>query len=265
MVEIARYEEELSAEGDDTGGDLRSSIVVRAPASRAYIVKLADYGTADIDLASLGMPIMADNFATLENTPPDFLLLGNGGATQSFAADAFALGLSALHMFTGSMPYEEILEEVECPVKLRRDLTKVWTKDPAYSAVGSIVDDETTLHDTLYRFFVLFGFPKQEMVGGLYNYNANPVLRAVAKCFRFRKSTTEGRGKGWKKFCEHRQKYGLFDSGGSAPVSVSGSLYIQRRRSLRVRLMEWRILCDRCYTMTQRVVMMEGRPAQPCV
>jgi serine/threonine protein kinase len=270
IVEIARYEEEPGPEGEGETADaidLRSSVVVRAPASRAYIVKLADYGTADIDLASLGMPILADNFATLENTPPDFLLLGNGGATQSFAADAFALGLSALHMFTGSMPYEEILEEVECPVKLRRDLTKIWTKDPAYAAVGSIVDDETTLHDTLYRFFVLFGFPKQEMVGGLYNYNGNPVLRAVAKCFRFRKSTTEGRGKGWKTFCAHRQKYALFDSGGSSASNmamVSGSVYIQRARERMREIdgMETLVRQMLHYDPTRRI-MMEGALRSP--
>ena len=199
------------------------------------------------------MPIMADNFATLENTPPDFLLLGNGGATQSFAADAFALGLSALHMFTGSMPYEEILEEVECPVKLRRDLTKVWTKDPAYSAVGSIVDDETTLHDTLYRFFVLFGFPKQEMVGGLYNYNANPVLRAVAKCFRFRKSTT-GHERGWKSFASTVKSTDCLIVAGARRSQSAAAYTFSGHVSACVRLMEWRILCDRCYTMTQRVV-----------
>ena len=258
IVEVARYVEESKNSMD--GGV--SSIVIRAPACRAYIVKLADYGTADIDITSLGMPILADNFATLENSPPDFLLLGNGGATQSFAADVFALGLSALHMFTGSMPYEEILEEVECPVKLRRDLTKIWTKDPGYSAVGSIVDDETTLHDTLYRFFVLFGFPKQEMVGGLYNYNANPVLRAVAKCFRFRKSTTEGRGKGWKKFCEQRRKFGLFD--GDSTLAFSECMYIQRARERMAEVpgME-KLLSQMLHYDPSRRIMMEGALRSP--
>ena len=112
--------------------------------------------------------------------------------------------------------------------------------------------------------FVLFGFPKQEIVGGLYNYNANPVLRAVAKCFRFRKSTTEGRGKSWKKFCEHRQKYALFDSGGSAPVSVSGSIYIQRARERMREIDGMEDLVRRMlhYDPTRRV-MMEGALRNP--
>jgi hypothetical protein len=105
------------------------------------------------------------------------------------------------------------------------------------------------------------------MVGGLYNYNGNPVLRAVAKCFRFRKSTTEGRGKGWKTFCAHRQKYALFDSGGGSAksaVAVSGSVYIQRARERMREIdgMEALVRQMLHYDPTRRI-MMEGALRSP--
>lgn len=41
----------------------------------------------------------------MENTPIDFLVLGNT-AKQNMAADMFALGLCLLHLATGVGPYE---------------------------------------------------------------------------------------------------------------------------------------------------------------
>ncbi|GMF21388.1 unnamed protein product [Phytophthora lilii] len=101
--------------------------VLRMPASFSYWVKLADYGAADSNPENLGKPVTIDQFATLENSPIEFLLEGDA-AEQSYAADTFSLGLCLLHLFTGSV------------------------------ARG---DDENTLCHTLYRFVVLFGLPER--------------------------------------------------------------------------------------------------------
>lgn len=77
-----------------------SCFVLQMPASFSYWVKLADYGAADSNLENVGKPVTIDQFATLENSPIEFLLEGNI-AEQSFAADTFSLGLCLLHLFTG--------------------------------------------------------------------------------------------------------------------------------------------------------------------
>ncbi|KAF1774215.1 Protein kinase-like domain [Phytophthora cactorum] len=88
---------------------------------------LADYGAADSNPDNLGKPVTIDQFATLENSPIEFLLEGDA-AEQSYAADTFSLGLCLLHLFTGSAPYEEILQDVHCPSELLKDLKALWTK-----------------------------------------------------------------------------------------------------------------------------------------
>ncbi|KAF1794458.1 Protein kinase-like domain [Phytophthora cactorum] len=100
--------------------------VLQMPASFSYWVKLADYGAADSNPDNLGKPVTIDQFATLENSPIEFLLEGDV-AEQSYAADTFSLGLCLLHLFTGSAPYEEILQDVHCPSELLKDLKALWT------------------------------------------------------------------------------------------------------------------------------------------
>ncbi|KAG6610252.1 serine/threonine protein kinase [Phytophthora cinnamomi] len=102
-----------------------SCFVLKMPASFSYWVKLADYGAADSNPENLGKPVTIDQFATLENSPIEFLLEGDA-AEQSYAADTFSLGLCLLHLFTGSAPYEEILEDVQCPAELLKDLKFIW-------------------------------------------------------------------------------------------------------------------------------------------
>lgn len=82
------------------------------------LIKLADYGSAEVAKGSLGGPVSVKHITTLENTPLDFLLLG-AGARQGYAADVWAAGLSLLHLATGGAPYEELLEAVRCPPALR--------------------------------------------------------------------------------------------------------------------------------------------------
>lgn len=76
------------------------SFELRLPATFSYWIKLADYGTAESNVESLGKPVALDQFTTLENSPVEFLLEGDA-AEQSFAGDTFSLGLSLLHLFTG--------------------------------------------------------------------------------------------------------------------------------------------------------------------
>jgi hypothetical protein len=111
-------------------------------AGRAWVVKLADYGTADVDIdlrndndssgerspgcgimamgacsscssttqdLQFGAPIGVRHFTTLENSPIEHLLLGSM-AVQSFAADTYALGLCVLHLFTGTTTH--LLNEI---------------------------------------------------------------------------------------------------------------------------------------------------------
>lgn len=127
---------------------------------------LADFGTADLSPDSLGAPVTAANFTTLENTPPEFLLCG-ARARQTFGADAWGLGLCLLHLLTGRAPYEELLEAVRCPKDLRLVLQMIWTGGDSpnditcgdYTPVAEILDadDGGVLADTLYRYICLFG------------------------------------------------------------------------------------------------------------
>lgn len=151
----------------------------------AFFVKLADYGTADTRADTLGMPVGVDHFATLENVPIDFLILGDR-AVQHYASDTFCLGLAVLHLFTGSVPYEELMADVQCPPLLLNDLFGIWGIDRPRSAAGfkaiqhlaSHYDCALILANTLYRYVVLFG------VDNFVPYawtTSEPVWRAVLR------------------------------------------------------------------------------------
>ena len=71
----------------------------------AVIAKLADYGTANVDCITNGQNVTIPQFTTLENTPPDFLILGDQ-ALQGHGHDCFGLDLCMLHLFTGHAPYK---------------------------------------------------------------------------------------------------------------------------------------------------------------
>lgn len=150
---------------------------VRMKTRNAITVKLADFGTANMRADSNGQPVLIGNFTTLENTPPDYLILGDS-AVQGYAHDCFGLGLCMLHLFTGYAPYEEIMESVHCPPNLKRKLKSIWeSKKPnGYEVIknvircdvledddGNIIDGfpDDTLYDTFYRFLVLFGIPTE--------------------------------------------------------------------------------------------------------
>jgi serine/threonine protein kinase len=148
---------------------------VRMKTRTAITVKLADFGTSNMRAESNGQPVLISNFTTLENTPPDYLILGDA-AVQGYGHDYFGLGLCMLHLFTGYAPYEEIMETVHCPPNLKRKLKSIWesNKPNGYEVIKNVIrcdvleDDDgniiegvpdETLYDTFYRFLVLFGIP----------------------------------------------------------------------------------------------------------
>lgn len=150
------------------------------------VAKLADFGTSSIDPSTSGRPVGIAHFTTLENTPPDFFILGDD-AQQGHEHDSFGLGLCMLHLFTGHRPYEEILESVLCPPSFKRRLKAIWEDErkEGYSVIRSIIlegveqdgegnvigEPDETFYDTLYRFLVLFGIPQS-----LFQQKTHPLV-----------------------------------------------------------------------------------------
>lgn len=144
---------------------------LRMDPNNAHIAKLADYGTSVLRSNADGQPVSLGQFTTLENTPPDYLILGNA-SEQGIGHDCFGLGLCMLHLFTGHGPYEEILDEVVCPDNFKAKLRKIW-KSASHDVIRSVmlydnedgqeVEDDT-LYNTLYRFLVLFGVPQRRFL-----------------------------------------------------------------------------------------------------
>ena len=175
---------------------------LRMQTSRALIAKLADYGTATVCPDSDGQPVLLSNFTTLENSPPEFMILGDE-AQQGYGHDYFGLGLCMLHLFTGHAPYEEILERVTCPNNLKKKLQRIWEDNKAggYEVIrgvilGDVYEDkdgnlegepDNTLYDTFYRFMVLFGIPAEtiELKRG------NRVWKAVKLCLGTQNENTK--------------------------------------------------------------------------
>lgn len=60
-------------------------------AEKPVLVKLSDFGTSTIGSAALGDSISLQQYTTLENTPPEFLVMGNL-ARQAYSSDTFCLG-----------------------------------------------------------------------------------------------------------------------------------------------------------------------------
>lgn len=167
---------------------------LRMETSKALIAKLADYGTANVRPESDGQPVLLSNFTTLENSPPEFMILGDA-AQQGYGHDYFGLGLCMLQLFTGYAPYEEILETVTCPNNLKKELRRIWENSDSggYQVIRSVIlgdvyededgniegEPDDTLYDTFYRFMVLFGTPVETIeLGG----EGSRVLKAVKLC-----------------------------------------------------------------------------------
>jgi len=213
------------------------NFALEMPTDTGVIVKLADYGTATVQSETNGQPVTIGQFTTLENSPPEFMILGDA-ATQGHGHDAFGLGLCMLHLFTGHRPYEEILEEVSCPPGLRKKLTKIYLEHSGYDVIRSlmlaevevdedeaIVDGEPdeVLLDTLYRYLVLFGIPEDKYQ----QKEHGRVWRAITSCLEGGK----GKGYGGKRrrkgpdqntFEHHQKQYSLL---------MGNNEYIARARS----------------------------------
>jgi len=166
---------------------------VRMPAGHSHIAKLADLGTSNIKPETNGQPVTIAQFTTLENTPPDFLILGDA-ATQGHGHDCWGLGLCMIHLFTGHAPYEEIVT-CECPKNLKSKLKNIWEDEnlPGYQTIRSVIlsdvfkdeagnilegDPDDTFYDTLYRILVLFGVPRNK-----FGRNHHPLVwDAIVEC-----------------------------------------------------------------------------------
>ena len=180
---------------------------VEMPRDSAVIAKLADYGTADMKGGDGGGKVTLGNFTTLENTPADFLVLGED-AGQGYGHDEWGLGLCLWHLATGDCPYEEIMEEVKCPERLRERISEWWEDEERdeFGVVRSLINADVyedgdekdyTLHDTLYRYAVMFGIDK---VGG--------SMGKGGEFIAYFKGAIEGDRKVNKAYEKHRRRFG---------------------------------------------------------
>jgi serine/threonine protein kinase len=188
---------------------------LRMPTSRALVAKLADYGTANVQAESNGQPVTIGHFTTLENTPPDYMILGDA-ACQGHGHDAFGLGLCMLHVFTGHAPYEEIMEEVYCPSGLKKKLKKIWEDEGSsgYDVIRSVIladvekdedgvavegEPDETFYHTFYRYLVLFGIPADKFQIKNYGRVWRAVSSSIESCSTAKKGY--GRSAAAKKCC----------------------------------------------------------------
>ncbi|OQR89820.1 hypothetical protein THRCLA_09563 [Thraustotheca clavata] len=130
-----------------------------------FWIKLADFGSADTQVNSLHDSIGIEHFTTFENAPMEYFVIGDA-AEAGYAVDTFALGLCLLHLMTGSVPYEELLQDAVCPNSLKKHLVSLWKnkrpkKGESYTILQKILrrepENADILCDTVYRYCVLFG------------------------------------------------------------------------------------------------------------
>lgn len=216
------------------------TFALRQSQDEALIAKLADYGTANVDSGSNGQQVTIAQFTTLENTPPDFLIMGDR-AQQGHGHDNFGLGLCMLHLMTGHAPYEEIMEDVRCPDNLKRELRKLWENEDEtdYSVVRSIIladvfmdeeghilegEPDEVLYDTLYKFLVLFGIPNDSS-SPLFDSKAMKVIKATLSPGRGKQTK---KGKGSKRIASDASKY--YRDRRKYSLSQGNNHYIARAR-----------------------------------
>ena len=126
------------------------------------------------------------------------MLLGSD-ARQAYSADTFCLGLSLLHLATGSAAYEVHLQHVLCPQYLILQLQKLWLtkqKDNSYyvinEVIASLIDDSNdvgssprmVLYHTLYRYLVLFGASREFLVTSNELYRDSPVWEVLIESLK---------------------------------------------------------------------------------
>jgi hypothetical protein len=119
------------------------------------------------------------------------MLLGSN-ATQGYEADAWALGLCWLHLLAVDAPYEEIMEEIKCPISLFRELCKIWCcpndKKSSYYVLwqGALeyAPNVRTLADTLWRQLVMCGNIWEKL-------SENPVVRLLRNALKIKKQISK--------------------------------------------------------------------------
>jgi serine/threonine protein kinase len=220
---------------------------LRAPKDETVIAKVADYGTAKVDSTSNGQQVTIAQFTTIENTPPDFIIMGDK-ACQGHGHDNFGLGLCMLHLFTGHAPYEEILQDVECPPNLKEELRKIWEDegDSEYSIVRSLVlanvfkDDDghilegepdETLYHTLYKYLVLFGIPEASQRRQMDSKVMSVIKATLTSRSQRGKFGGKGRTKSdLQKFNRDRKKYSLSHGTNYYIARARGALKVSEQR-----------------------------------
>jgi serine/threonine protein kinase len=173
------------------------------------LVKLADFGTSIVGHGGIGNSITLQQFTTLENVPPEFLILGSS-VRQDFSADTFQLGLSFLHMLTGYEPYEVLLANVLCSSYLIDKLKDIWIPndiEDKYHVVQEVVDMSILggsnnndsdyrspieiLCHTLYRYCVLFCQPEQDYKNEHHGLRDSPVWILLKEVLGLNNSTSQ--------------------------------------------------------------------------
>ena len=195
----------------------KSEYEITLRAGENTLAMLADFGTADVDEETLGAAVGVAQYTTLENTPPE-LLLGGAAAAQSYACDAFGLGLCVVHLLTGEAPYEELLDELHCPPDLAAALDGAWRgggdgKESVYHAMVRLLDDDenNVLPDTLYRLLIMLGpslAPAADADGAVDGGGVVGASAAWAAVRKWAKSSAGG-----KRYAKDRKQWSLLDGG----------------------------------------------------
>jgi hypothetical protein len=117
-----------------------------------------------------------------ENTPPEYLIHGDSaskeekeeedesgsGSGSGNAGRLWVLALGVIYCLTGPStskrePYQDVMEEVECPYHVTKILGGVYAHDD-YSEIRAAIRANSRLEqdwcDALFRYFVLFGWPR---------------------------------------------------------------------------------------------------------
>jgi hypothetical protein len=107
-----------------------------------------------------------------EKIPPEYLIFGDSAfKTERSDGDArqhWVLALGVIYCLTGHSaserePYQVVMEEVECPYHVTKALGGVYSHDD-YSEIRAAIQEDSSLEeafcDALFRYFVLFGWPR---------------------------------------------------------------------------------------------------------
>eukprot|EP00750_Incisomonas_marina_P018176 INCI2742.2.p1 GENE.INCI2742.2~~INCI2742.2.p1 ORF type:complete len:935 (-),score=148.53 INCI2742.2:905-3709(-) len=144
---------------DDIPATGAASSVATDTVDQIECIKLADFGNADLGMATVGMPVQEWHFSTLYLIPVEHIVLGSQ-STQSFAADTWMLGMSVLHLLGGPDWWDELRSSVRCPPTLR-EMVLTTAKHHESQFSNSFLHPRWHgggLLDTLYFYIIMRGW-----------------------------------------------------------------------------------------------------------